>query len=396
MEPVLTTKTRDQVLLALSQAAPCTRAEIVARTRLSRATVAKAVHVLMSDGLIYEEKEIVGLDGRGRRPSRLHWTEDAGLVAGIDIGHTHVTVAIATIDAAVIAERTTEVGVDLDPGATMELCRSLVLESLEECGRSHDDLVCAAVGFPAPIAPGAGSKTAGTVMVQWDGIDIRDRLASLIGVPVALENDANLGALAEHRFGGGPSCDVIIYVKVSSGIGAGIIANGALVPGFAGGAGEIGHLSVRRDGRVCRCGNRGCLETVASIPSIVKDLLPLHPEIATVDDIVRLLDSDDGGAQRAVYDAGFALGQALASPVSILAPSQIVINGLDHTASQSLLNGVRRGIAHFFRDDYWTDLTVRNSTFGARNEILGAIQTAIESRELRNPAVRPVGVRRER
>lgn len=382
MDPVLTAKTRDQVLLALSQAAPCTRAEIVARTRLSRATVAKAVQVLTSDGLIYEEKEVARLDGRGRRPGRLHWTEDAGLVAGIDIGHTHVTVAIATIDAAVIAERTTEVGVDLDPAATMELCRTLILESLQECGRTQNDLVCAAVGFPAPIAPGASTKTAGSVMVQWDGIDIRASLASLMGVPVALENDANLGVLAEHRFGDARSSDVIIYIKVSSGIGAGIIANGALVPGFAGGAGEIGHLSVRRDGRVCRCGNRGCLETVASIPSMLEDLIPVHPEVATVDDIVRLLDSDDGSAKRAVFDAGFALGQALASPVSILAPSQIVINGLDQTASQSFLNGVRTGIAHLFRDDYWTDLTVRNSTFGDRNEILGAIQTAIESREL--------------
>jgi predicted NBD/HSP70 family sugar kinase/biotin operon repressor len=381
VDPVLTNKTRDQVLLALSQAAPCTRAEIAARTRLSRATVAKAVQVLISDGLIYEDKEIASLDGRGRRPSRLRWTEDAGLVAGIDIGHNHVTVAIATIDAAVIAERTATVGVDLDPAATMDLCRALVLETLEECGRRQGDLVYAAVGFPAPIAPGASGKMAGTVMVQWDGIDIRASLESLIGVRVVLENDANLGALAEHRFGSALDSDVIIYVKVSSGIGAGIIANGALIPGFAGGAGEIGHLSVRQDGRVCRCGNRGCLETVASIPSIVKDLLPLHPEIATVDDIVRLLDSDDGGAKRAVYDAGFALGQALASPVSILAPSQIVINGLDQTASQSLLNGVRKGIAHFFRDDYWTDLTVRNSTFGARNEILGAIQVAIESRQ---------------
>jgi predicted NBD/HSP70 family sugar kinase len=290
VDPVLTTKTRDQVLLALSQAAPCARAEIAARTRLSRATVAKAVQVLMSDGLIYEEKEIAGIDGRGRRPSRLHWTEDAGLVAGIDVGHNHVTVAIATIDAAGIAERTTEVGVDLDPAATMELCGSLVLESLEECGRSQGDLVHAAVGFPAPIAPGASTKTAGTVVVQWDGIDIRARFASLIGVPVALENDANLGALAEHRFG-----------------------------------------------------NRGCLETVASIPSMIKDLIAVHPEIATVDDIVRLLDSGDGSAKRAVFDAGYALGQALASPVSILAPSQIVINGLDHTASQSFLNGVREG-----------------------------------------------------
>jgi predicted NBD/HSP70 family sugar kinase len=97
---------------------------------------------------------------------------------------------------------------------------------------------------------------------------------------------------------------------------------------------------------------------------------------------MRLLDSDDVSAKRAVFDAGYALGQALASPVSIIAPSQIVINGLDHTASQSFLNGVRKGIAHFFRDDYWTDLVVRNSTFGARNEILGAIQAAIESREL--------------
>ena len=373
------TGSRRRILQTLSQISPCTRSQLVTRSGLSRATVAKIVTDLLADGVLHEVRERPGPDGRGRRPSTLRWSEEAGLVVGIDLGHSHVTVAVATADAAVIAEETADCPVDASPRDTMMLSVDLVAVVLQRCGRSLDDLIGAAVGLPAPIAPGAGRVTEGIVMERWNGIEIVQTYEDHLGVRVTLENDANLGALAEQRFGSGVDGDDLIYVKVSSGIGAGVVANGRLVHGFGGTAGELGHLSVRPDGPVCRCGNRGCLETVAAIPCIIGDLVGAHPGLADLDGLVRLLDRGDVGAHRAVNDAGYALGQALASPICLLSPSQIVINGFDRTTSSSFLDGVHAGVKRYFRDDYWKELTIRNSTFGERNELLGAVQLAIRS-----------------
>ncbi|MBD8608756.1 ROK family transcriptional regulator [Aeromicrobium sp. CFBP 8757] len=364
-------------MAALGQISPCSRAQLVERSGLSRATVGLVVSDLVAEGLVLETRERPESGGRGRAPAVLRWSEDAGLVAGIDVGHSHVTVAIATVDAAVIAEETSSFPVDTSPHDTIMRCVSLVSVALERCGRGLGDLVGAAVGVPAPIAPDARTVTEGIVMERWNGIDIVETFEACLGVGVTIENDANLGALAEQRFAASGAGDDLVYVKVGSGIGAGVISNGRLVHGFSGTAGELGHLSVRPDGRVCRCGNRGCLETVVAIPSIVDDLTAAHPGLHDLAGLVHLLDRGDVGARRAVNDAGFALGKALASTVCLLSPSQIVVNGFDETTCDSFLEGLRSGVARFFRVGHWQDLTIRDSTFGDRNELLGAVQLAI-------------------
>ena len=127
------------------------------------------------------------------------------------------------------------------------------------------------------------------ILPGWAGLNAADELSERLGMPVAVDNDANLGALAEISFGAGRGLKDVIYVMVSSGIGAGIVLGGQLHRGVTGLAGELGHVLVRSDGAVCRCGNRGCLETVASTDAVLDLLRPTHGADITVRDLVELI-----------------------------------------------------------------------------------------------------------
>src|SRR6202008_4320211 len=145
----------------------------------------------------------------------------------------------------------------------------------------------------------------------WAGLHAARELGRRLGVPVTVDNDANLGALAEASLGAGRGMGEVVYVKVSSGIGAGLVLGGRLHHGATGIAGEIGHVQVRADGAVCRCGNRGCLETVASGPALLSVLRPAHDEELTVAGMLELAIAGDLGTLRVLNDAGRAIGHAL-------------------------------------------------------------------------------------
>src|SRR6202008_1802562 len=146
----------------------------------------------------------------------------------------------------------------------------------------------------------------------WAGLHAARELGRRLGVPVTVDNDANLGALAEASLGAGRGMGEVVYVKVSSGIGAGLVLGGRLHHGATGIAGEIGHVQVREDGAVCRCGNRGCLETVAATPALLESLRPAYGDELTAGGMLELAVDGNLGAQRVIKDAGWAIGRAVA------------------------------------------------------------------------------------
>ncbi|GAA4120758.1 ROK family transcriptional regulator [Nocardioides fonticola] len=373
-DPGARSRSRSLVLAVVEDHGPLTRSEIVRRTGLARATVARAIADLRGSGRLLEDDAAGEIEGRGRRPGLLHASPDTRVAVGIDLGHRHLTAALGTLRGDVIAEERREVPEDDHPGSLSGSLPDLLRSLLDRAGRAADDVVGTVLGVPAPIMD--GRVVDDQILPLWRGIDVPALLGTAVGGPVAVENDANLGVWGEVR-GVRPSLRDVIYVKVSSGIGAGIVSGGVLLRGDRGRAGEIGHLSLRTDGRVCRCGNRGCLETVSSVPSMVRDLAQAHAEVGTAEDLRRLLHAGDPPARRVVRDAGEAVGQALAGPVSLLSPRAVVVGGGVVDVGDDFLDGLEIGLSRFVRQEFRSGLDLRHASFGDRNEIIGALWAAI-------------------
>jgi predicted NBD/HSP70 family sugar kinase len=209
-------------------------------------------------------------------------------------------------------------------------------------------------------------------MADWVGVRPAEELSQRTGLTAELINDANAGALAESLYGAARNCDHMIYVRLSAGIGAGIVTNGQLQCGGNGLAGEVGHLQVEPDGRVCRCGNRGCLETVAS-PLAIADLLA-HSWNRPIDTdaLFRLLEAGDHGAQRAVEDAGEAVGRCIAAMVTLFDPELVVVGGELATAAETLFEPMRRSIRRHIMPRTAKHHRIVAGELGDRAAVLGA------------------------
>jgi predicted NBD/HSP70 family sugar kinase len=194
---------------------------------------------------------------------------------------------------------------------------------------------------------------------------------------VMVDNDANLGALAEAAFGAGRDAGDLVYLKVSSGIGAGLILNGRLYRGSGGLAGELGHVLVNPDGIVCRCGNRGCLETVAATGALIDLLRRSHGEDLTVQAMLDLAHAGDAGCRRVIHDAGRALGQVVATLFNVLNPELVVVGGELARAGELLLAGVRESVARSALPEAPRGADVIVGTLRDRAQVLGALALVV-------------------
>src|SRR3954462_9147790 len=254
---------RARVLRELTTLGTTSRAEIARRTGLSPSTVSGIVAALEHDGLISE----AGLGGpgpRGGRPAAgisLH--RAAGVAVGVDFGKRHLAVAVCDLGHDVLAEQRQEIDEDYPADLGIAQARELIDASLAEAQVSTDSAVGVGIGLPGPVHSRTGTLGSSTILPGWTGVRLRD-VEERFELPVYIENDANLGARAEATWGAGRGCEMFVYLKAATGIGSGLIADGQVLGGVGGTAGEIGHVSVEEDGDICRCGSRGCLETVAS------------------------------------------------------------------------------------------------------------------------------------
>src|SRR5215831_10284792 len=233
-----------------------TRADLSRLTGLSRSAVAHAVAALLADGLI-TEREPEGSHGgqRGRPATVLTPSRPPGHVVGIDFGHAHVGVAVAD---------TAEEVLDMSARMTRDL--------LSQAGVPLGQVVAVVAGIPGPVDPRTGALRPPAILAAWAGRDAGQEVATRLGLPVEVANDADLGALGELRYGAGRGRRDFVYVKVSHGVGAGLVLGGRIYRGAAGIAGEIGHTSLPDATEWCRCGNRGCLDTVVSLAPLQRRL----------------------------------------------------------------------------------------------------------------------------
>lgn len=383
---------RSLVLRELSDAGPQTQAGLVRATGLSRATVASIIDELRADGRVSIAADSKP-HGRGRPPALVRLATDTHLVIGVDFGHAHLAVAIADLSGTIVAERHEPMDVHHAAEESLDRAAALIAEVIDDAAGQGitDRPVMVGVGVPGPIevvhssgngTPG-GRVCAGTVLPSWAGYDPAAELATRTGLPVLAENDANLGALGEQRFGAASGVDNVVFVKVSSGIGTGLILGGRLYRGSRGAAGEIGHVQVREDGALCRCGSRGCLETVSSADAALALLAPAHGRPMTATDLFELEAAADPGVMRLLTDMGTAIGRIVAVIAANLDPDLVIVGG--SMARSALVQGVAAAIHRFNQPYVAADLTVSAAALGERASLMGSIALAISTASGRSP-----------
>jgi predicted NBD/HSP70 family sugar kinase len=311
-----------RIITALRTAGPLTQAELSRRTSLAPSTVSGIVSILADRGIVR-----AGDEPGGRKGRLIHLDLEDRYVLGVELGNGHLSLALATLSARVVAFDRRPLSLGADASTTLDLVQSILGEMLSSVGASHDDLVRGGVAVPAPLDVLGILSSSPLIFPAWAGVDIAAVFSERFGVPFFADNDANLGALADFLWGAGQGSHSMVFVGMNYGFGAGIILEGALFHGATGVSGEIGHTTVDENGDFCQCGNRGCLNTVASINRALELLAPIHPEI---DSTEKLLDAAAEGlppAIRVLTDMGRASGVAIANVVNLLNPEVIVVGG---------------------------------------------------------------------
>ena len=372
---------RRRVVDALRHQGTASRAELARLTGLSRSTVSTLVAELQSGGLVVEREAVNGAaDGRaqGRPPVLLTLDRSAGAVVGIDFGHGDVRVAVSDLSRAILAERVIDLDVDHAGTDALDAAAKLVGEVLEAAAIPSSRVLGVGMGLSGPVDHANDALHRSAILPSWDAFHPGAEMSARLGLPVHIENDANLGALAETTMGVAQGMRDAIYVMIAAGIGAGVIVNGALIHGAGGTAGELGHVMVDPNGPICRCGNRGCLETLVAGPAIVDLLRRTHGESLSLDAVLEHVRAGDPSATRALTDAGHAVGVALAGLCNVLNPQAIVIGGELSAAGDALLDPIRTAIARHAIGPAAQDVQVHASALGDRAEVLGALILAAQ------------------
>jgi glucokinase-like ROK family protein len=366
---------RKLVVDALRARGMASRAELARATGLSRSTISTIVGDLIEAGLAVE-RDAADLDGEshaGRPPVMVSLDTSAGLALGLDFGHRHLRVAVSDLAHTVLAEKWSELDVDHSATEGLDLAAEFVEQVLAEAGADRNRVIGVVMGLPAPIDRATGTVQDSSILPGWVGVDAAAEASARLGLPVEVENDANLGALAELVWGAAKGRSDVFYIKVSTGIGGGIIAGGRLQHGVGGTAGEIGHTRLLPDGPVCRCGNRGCLETVASSRAIANLLSESRREEVSARDVLDLAKAGDSAAQRLIADAGRALGLAIANLCNLLNPEAVIVGGDLSGAGDLLLAPMREAVLRNGIPSAVKDLAIATGVLGERAEMLGAL-----------------------
>ena len=323
----------------LRDGAPRTRAELASVTGQARSTVATRIDMLMTAGLIVTVGEAHSTGGRP--PAVFAFSPESRVVLAVDLGATHARMALTDLASNIIADSEDKLPIDLGPDTVLAWVCDKGDEMLAASGRGRRELVSVGVGLPGPVEFSSGRPINPPIMPGWDDADVAGRLGAHFDAPVLVDNDVNIMALGEHR-SEWPDVSDLLFVKVATGIGSGIIADGSLRRGARGAAGAIGHIAVQgADDIPCRCGNLGCLEAVAGSDAIARRLREEGIEVSGSAQIVALVRSGDLNAARALRQAGRDVGTVLAACVSMLNPSMIVIGGSIAEAGEQLMAGIR-------------------------------------------------------
>jgi predicted NBD/HSP70 family sugar kinase len=367
-----------RIVEALRDGGELTQAQLSRRTGLAAATVSNIVHALREIGLV----TVTDTEHHGRRGRGVRLSDSTGYVVGMDFGHRHLSVALANLAQEVVGEHTRRLKAGHRHEDGLRLAAELVDMLLDEAGASRSEVVGAGMTLPAPMDSRSHEVGAPSVLPGWVGVNAPEVASEQLGFEVHVDNDANLAALAEHLWGAGRSAENLVYLMLGEGIGAGLILEGRLFRGGSGAAGEIGHITIDELGRVCRCGNRGCLETIVSTTQVLALLAPTHGADLTVADVVSAARRGDAGSRRVLADTGRTIGVAVANLCNILNPELVLVGGELADAGDLMLEPMREIVSRYGVPGAVRDLEIRLAELGARSAVLGAVAIALHHADL--------------
>jgi predicted NBD/HSP70 family sugar kinase len=335
----MTTPSAGDLLRLLRQRDAMTRAELLEATGLSRSTLGPRLDRLVERRLVVAE---AAPSTGGRPPSRFAFNPGAGVVLAADLGATHGRIAVADLAGTTLASESVEIAIADGPESVLHRVLATFDELLARSSHRRDEVWSTGIGLPGPVDVERGRPVRPPIMPGWDDVDVRGWFAGRIPGPVFVDNDVNVIALGEYWHTWHPEVADVLHVKVATGIGAGIIADGGVFRGARGAAGDIGHIRVESPRVVvCDCGNENCLEAVASGRALARDLREAGYDTTSTMDVVELVAAGNPDAVLAVRTAGRRLGEALAAAVNLLNPEVIVVSGDLVGAHDHLLAGVR-------------------------------------------------------
>lgn len=363
------------LLRHIAQGSATTRAHLARVTGLSRTSVSQRVDALLSNDLVIEDGTAPS-DG-GRPALRLRINAEAGLILVADLGATQARFAVSDLAGAELASGIHELVIDQEPTQVLAWADRHLRALLDTAGRRTRDVRAVVVGMPAPVEFGTGTAVKPPLMPQWDGYSVPRYFAERYDADTLVDNDVNLMALGEHR-AVHPDLEHLLFIKVGTGIGCGVIVSGQLHRGADGAAGDVGHIRVPDCDTPCRCGNTGCLEAVAGGQALASHLTAKGVAAATVRDVARLAAHGNTLARQEVRTAAQHIGEVLAAVVSFANPSAIIVGGALAQLDEVLLSGIRSGVHGGALPLAQRSLRIGASVLGERAGTAGAIALAQE------------------
>lgn len=366
-QKALRERNRRAVMDQLAQRGPMIQSELVRSTGLSNGTISNIVKALSQSGAVSTRHVVSG----GRRATQVVLARDSRLVLGVDIGRAHLRAALFNSEQVIVAQSAEQLDRDHDPRITVQHVEDILGSLLGHAGASLGDIALGVFGLPASISP-QGNVIQASVLPKWAQHNLRELIEDTFEFPIILENDANLGALAINEQLGVEAGN-LIYVKVGTGVGAGLMLDGRLYRSSSGLVGELGHIQVVENGGICTCGNRGCLETVLSARRLVEDFNVMRRLTdATLDDLIQATNIGDHAVLTLVRDAGLGLGRALAIMCNVFAPDHVVVGGTLGQATEVLLESAQNSIRHRGLPAAAKNTKFSVSGFGEFTELVGA------------------------
>ena len=342
---------------------------------LARSTVTLRIESLMELGLVGFVEDAVSTGGRPS--SRIALKAGSKVVLGVDIGASHLRVALMDLTGHQLHEAARTIEVSSGPAVVLDAVVEMAGRLLEDSDRELADLLAIGVGVPGPVEQRTGMPINPPIMPGWNRFDVPGYLQNHFHMPVLVDNDVNVMAVGERNFAW-PDVDDLLYVKVATGIGSGIISSGMLQRGADGVAGDIGHIRVHDGSGVpCHCGNTDCLEAIASGPAVAAKLRALGLEARTSEDVVRLVGNGDKDAVHAVRQAGRDVGEVLSTCVNLMNPSVIVIGGSMALTGEHFIAGIREAVYSRTVPLATQHLRIVQSASGIDAGVLGASTLAI-------------------
>jgi predicted NBD/HSP70 family sugar kinase len=364
---------RARLVESLKRHGRLTQVELAGSTGLSPATVSNIVKELTAAGLLHTSIT----SSNGRRATLVSLARQLGLVAGVHYTSRQLHIAIADVTRTVVSQTSLPLPLDHRHDAQLDRLAILLSELMESLGGTVSDLLAVGLALPAPIDPRTGMVSTPGLLRGWEGVDVAASLTERIGRPAYVDSEANLGGLAEAREGSGRSASSSVFIRVGHTISAGLIVGGDLFRGVNGKAGQIGHVTIDENGPICRCSNRGCLETYAGGPALLS-LFPPNAGMQRVSDLLQAAEDGDGSSRRVIADAGRHIGIAAASLCNLFDPELIVVGGELAQAGEILMAPMRHSLERTALASAGGLPEIVGASFGEWAETRGAIAIALD------------------